>query len=56
MFLPPVWAIALVLAAAAPWGVHALQRMLERRQRVRTLEFLAHLPPAPREPHDGGDP
>jgi hypothetical protein len=37
----PVWFVALVLAAAAPWGVRMLQAALERRLRRRTLAFIA---------------
>jgi hypothetical protein len=37
----PVWFVALVLAAAAPWGVRLLQAALERRLRRRTLDFIA---------------
>jgi hypothetical protein len=37
----PVWFVALVLAAAAPWVVRALQAALERRVRRRTLDFIS---------------
>jgi hypothetical protein len=37
----PVWAVALVFAAAAPFLVRALERALERRVRNRTREIFA---------------
>jgi hypothetical protein len=37
----PIWLMALGLAALAPWGARALQSMLERRVRRRTLALLA---------------
>jgi hypothetical protein len=38
---PPLWLVALVMAALAPWGSRALQVLLERRLRRRTLALLA---------------
>jgi hypothetical protein len=46
----PVWLVALVLAALAPWAARALETVLVRRQRRRTLEFLAQALPE----HDEG--
>jgi hypothetical protein len=44
--LPPIWLVALVVAALAPWAAGALQKALERRVRRRTLALLARaLPP-----------
>jgi len=37
----PVWVVALLLGATAPWGVRALQLALEWRIRRRTLEVIA---------------
>jgi hypothetical protein len=48
----PVWAVALVAAAAAPWCVRFLVRELERRARERTLEALARA--SPRREHGIG--
>jgi hypothetical protein len=39
----PFWAIALVLAAAAPWCVGAMQSILEERRRERTRKLLRHV-------------
>jgi hypothetical protein len=39
----PLWAVALVLAAAAPWCVGALQSILEERRRERTRKLLRNL-------------
>jgi len=39
----PLWAIALVLAAAAPWCVGAMQSILEERRRERTRKLLRNL-------------
>ena len=36
----PVWLIALILACAAPFLVGALQSLLERRLRRRTLDTI----------------
>jgi hypothetical protein len=36
----PIWAIALVLAAMAPWCVGLLQSILEERRRERTRKLL----------------
>jgi hypothetical protein len=36
----PLWAIALVLAAVAPWCVRAIAGVLENRSRDRTREVL----------------
>jgi hypothetical protein len=41
---PPVWIIALVCAALAPWVVRWLAAYFEGRVRRRTVEFLAQLP------------
>jgi hypothetical protein len=43
--LPPLWMIALVLAALAPWGARALQAWLERRLRQRTRDVLSRARP-----------
>jgi hypothetical protein len=40
---PPLWLVALVMAALAPWGARALQVILERRLRRRTLALLAEV-------------
>jgi len=39
----PLWAIALVLAAAAPWCVGAMQSILEERRRERTRKLLRNV-------------
>jgi hypothetical protein len=39
----PMWAVALVLAAAAPWCVGLLQSALEARRRERTRKLLRDL-------------
>jgi hypothetical protein len=39
----PLWAVALVLAAAAPWCAGALQSILEERRRERTRKLLRNL-------------
>jgi hypothetical protein len=39
----PFWAVALVLAAAAPWCVGALQSILEERRRERTRKLLRNV-------------
>jgi hypothetical protein len=39
----PLWAVALVLAAAAPWCVSVLQSVLEERRRERTRKLLRNL-------------
>lgn len=36
-----VWSVAIALAVAAPWIVAALQWILERRLRRRTLDAIA---------------
>jgi hypothetical protein len=41
----PVWLVALVLAALAPWGARALETALARRLRRRTQAFLAQALP-----------
>ena len=46
----PIWLLALGLAALAPWGARALQSMLERRVRRRTLALLAKV-----RRHEKGD-
>jgi hypothetical protein len=38
---PPLWMLALVVAAVAPWTARALQLVLERRVRRRTLDLVA---------------
>jgi len=38
---PPLWMVALVVAAFAPWSARALQLVVERRVRRRTLDLLA---------------
>ena len=38
---PPLWMVALVVAALAPWCARALQVVVERRVRRRTLDLLA---------------
>jgi hypothetical protein len=40
MSVVPVWLVALILACAAPLGAAALQSLLERRLRRRTLETI----------------
>jgi hypothetical protein len=40
MFTVPLWAVALAIAAAAPWCASALQVALERRRRERTRQLL----------------
>ena len=37
----PAWALVLVLAAAAPWAVRALERLLVARARRRTAALLS---------------
>ncbi|HEY8088902.1 MAG TPA: hypothetical protein VIF09_13680 [Polyangiaceae bacterium] len=44
MTFPPLWIIALVCAALAPWAVRLLATAIERRLRRRTAEFLAGIP------------
>jgi hypothetical protein len=44
----PVWLVALVLAALAPWAARALERALVQRQRRRTLALLAQALPQAR--------
>jgi len=39
--LPPLWTVALVVAALAPWSARIFQFVLERRVRRRTLDLLA---------------
>lgn len=39
----PLWAVALVLAAAAPWCVGAMQSILEERRRERTRKLLRNV-------------
>ncbi len=39
----PLWAVALALAALAPWCVGALQSILEERRRERTRKLLRGL-------------
>jgi hypothetical protein len=39
----PLWAVALVLAAAAPWCVSVLQSVLDERRRERTRKLLRNL-------------
>jgi hypothetical protein len=46
----PVWLVALVLAGLAPWAARALETVLARRLRRRTLAFLAQA-----LPHRDGD-
>jgi hypothetical protein len=53
-FTPPIWMMALVLAALAPWGARALQAWLERRLRQRTLDVLSRA--RPDEPPGRTDP
>jgi hypothetical protein len=57
----PFWALALVLAGAAPWCAGLLQSILEERRRERTRKLLRNvgLPvertvqaPKPRAPRD----
>jgi hypothetical protein len=48
----PLWPLALVLAAAAPWAVHALEATLQRRVRRRTLALLAQALPGRRGPEE----
>ena len=52
---PPIWLVALVLAAFAPWGVRALQLALEQRLRRRTLAMLARagMSPSGKPPRSG---
>ncbi|MGH7294589.1 MAG: hypothetical protein ACRELB_06645 [Polyangiaceae bacterium] len=45
MTFPPIWIIALVCAALAPWAVRALAAYFEARVRRRTLAFLQQIPP-----------
>ena len=40
MFTVPLWAVALAIAAVAPWCASALQAALERRRRERTRQLL----------------
>ncbi len=47
----PVWLVALVVAALAPWAARALQAALERRVRRRTLALLADAANARGTPH-----
>jgi hypothetical protein len=37
----PVWLVALVLAAVAPWCVRALESSIEQRARRKTAAVLA---------------
>jgi hypothetical protein len=39
----PLWAVALALAAIAPWCVGVLQSILEERRRERTRKLLRGL-------------
>ncbi len=39
----PFWALALVLAGAAPWCAGLLQSILEERRRERTRKLLRNL-------------
>jgi hypothetical protein len=53
----PLWALALVLAGAAPWCAGLLQAILEERRRERTRKLLRSLGlpaerPRPRAPRD----
>jgi len=54
---PPIWLLALVMAALAPWAARALQAWLEHRLRRRTLDVLARAFPQPdrRRPGEPGD-
>jgi hypothetical protein len=50
----PLWAVALVVAALAPFGARAWGSWVERRVRERSVRLLASLdrdPPA-KEPRD----
>jgi hypothetical protein len=51
----PLWLVALVVAVAAPWGVAALQAVLERRLRRRTADVLGPGQPRERERNDTPD-
>jgi hypothetical protein len=37
----PLWIVALILAAVAPWCVRVLQSVFERRLRQRTIATIA---------------
>ncbi len=52
MLSSPVWIVALVLAAGAPWFVRVLADRLELRVRKRTEELIARARarPAPAQP------
>ena len=50
----PVWAVALGLAAVAPWCVRLVVSELERRARERTREALARAGP-PKPEHGVGE-
>jgi hypothetical protein len=60
-----MWAVALVLAAAAPWCAGLLQSALEARRRERTRNLLRDLglpterpplEPHPERPHERSKP
>ena len=59
MLWSPVWIVALVLAAGAPWFVSALADRFELRVRKRTQALVARARAAAattkeqREPHEG---
>jgi hypothetical protein len=48
----PLWVVALIVAAVAPWCARALQVTLERRVRRRTLDTIAQA----RDEADKGSP
>ncbi len=50
----PIWGVALVVAAMAPFCVNALTQALQRRRRVRARAFLAQ-PQHVKEHRDRGD-
>jgi hypothetical protein len=54
MLSSPVWIVALVLAAAAPWFVRAFADLLELRVRKRTEALIARARARSLEPHGAG--
>ena len=50
----PIWGVAIVIAAIAPFCVKAMTQALQRRRAARTKAFLADLSP-PKEHAGRGD-